>query len=203
MNNNDDYLWDRSGQPDPEIQQLEEILGALRYEPRPLEIPAEVKVERPHSLFRGLAPRLAIAATIALLLLGVGVWLGMRRFGFHQPAVAGVPKSPAPSGPSAPPVPSSTATVKNSPAPERKDIEPQQEPKLQPQLAGYSNRRRNSTRSALQNRLLAAKREKEGEAAKDQLMLALRLVSAKLNYVQKKAQSPNSQDPVHNQHKIG
>ena len=37
---NDDYLWDKSGQPDPEIQQLEEILGTLRYQPRPLEIPA-------------------------------------------------------------------------------------------------------------------------------------------------------------------
>ena len=28
---NDDYLWDKTGQPDPEIQKLEEILGTLRY----------------------------------------------------------------------------------------------------------------------------------------------------------------------------
>ena len=26
-----DYLWDRSGAPDPEVQQLEEILGTLRH----------------------------------------------------------------------------------------------------------------------------------------------------------------------------
>ena len=26
-----DYLWDRSGEPDPEVQHLEEILGALRH----------------------------------------------------------------------------------------------------------------------------------------------------------------------------
>ena len=26
-----DYLWDRSGEPDPEVQHLEEILGGLRH----------------------------------------------------------------------------------------------------------------------------------------------------------------------------
>src|SRR5205085_6486968 len=31
---NEDYLWDKSGEPDPEIQQLEEILKPLRYEPQ-------------------------------------------------------------------------------------------------------------------------------------------------------------------------
>ena len=36
---NDDYLWDKTGQPDPQIQQLEEILGTLRYQPKPLAIP--------------------------------------------------------------------------------------------------------------------------------------------------------------------
>ena len=35
----DDYLWDGSGEPDPEIRELEDILGELRYQPRPLEIP--------------------------------------------------------------------------------------------------------------------------------------------------------------------
>ena len=33
---NEDYLWDKSGEPDPQIQQLEEILGTLRYRSRPL-----------------------------------------------------------------------------------------------------------------------------------------------------------------------
>ena len=36
---NDDYLWDKSGEPDPEVQKLEEILGTLRYQPRPLNLP--------------------------------------------------------------------------------------------------------------------------------------------------------------------
>jgi hypothetical protein len=43
----------------------------------------------------------------------------------------------------------------------------------------------------------------EGKAAKDQLMLALRMASAKLNFAQKKTQSTNPRDPVRNQHKIG
>ena len=29
----DDYLWDGSGPPDPEVQQLERLLGALRHDP--------------------------------------------------------------------------------------------------------------------------------------------------------------------------
>jgi hypothetical protein len=37
---NDNYLWDRTGEPDPEIQKLEELLGELRYQPQPLHIPA-------------------------------------------------------------------------------------------------------------------------------------------------------------------
>jgi hypothetical protein len=62
---NEDYLWDKSGEPDPEIQQLEEILGTLRYQPKPLR----------------LAPRrnywswLAIAATVVVALLAVGLWI--------------------------------------------------------------------------------------------------------------------------------
>src|SRR6476659_2197581 len=77
--NNGDYLWDKTGEPDPEIQQLEEILGTLRYQPRPLEIPAVLQVGRRRSFFRRYAAPLAIAATVAMLLLGFGLWLGLQR----------------------------------------------------------------------------------------------------------------------------
>ena len=36
---NENYLWDRSGEPDPEVQNLEQILGSLRYQPRPQRFP--------------------------------------------------------------------------------------------------------------------------------------------------------------------
>jgi hypothetical protein len=65
---NDDYLWDKTGQPDPEIQQLEEILGTLRYQPKPLALPHK----------RNYFPLLAIAASLLLALLAGGIWLRVR-----------------------------------------------------------------------------------------------------------------------------
>src|SRR5260370_26881043 len=67
---NDNYLWDRSGEVDPEIRQLEETLGALRYQQKPLEIPAQLEIgER-----RNFRPFLAIAAAIAVVAVGGGLW---------------------------------------------------------------------------------------------------------------------------------
>jgi Flp pilus assembly protein CpaB len=84
----DDYLWDKSGQPDPEIQKLEEILGTLRYQPRPLELP----VPRRRSYF----PLLAIAASVLLALFAAGVWLRVRNQSAPQPQEAKVISTPSP-----------------------------------------------------------------------------------------------------------
>ena len=65
---NDDYLWDKTGQPDPQIQQLEEILGTLRYQPKPQALPKK----------RNYYPLLAIAASLLLALLVGGIWLRVR-----------------------------------------------------------------------------------------------------------------------------
>ena len=65
---NDDYLWDKTGQPDPEIQKLEEILGTLRYQPKPLVLPQR----------KNYFPLLAIAASILLAILAGGIWLRVR-----------------------------------------------------------------------------------------------------------------------------
>jgi len=71
----DNYLWDRSGEPDPEIQELENILGTLQYQPRPLQIPHDFPTGRRRSFF----PAMAIAAAIALCAILVGVWFGFNR----------------------------------------------------------------------------------------------------------------------------
>ena len=84
----DDYLWDKTGQPDPEIQKLEEILGTLRYQPRPLELP----VSRRRSYF----PLLAIAASLLLAVLAAGVWLRVRNQTAPQPREAKVISTPSP-----------------------------------------------------------------------------------------------------------
>lgn len=40
-----DYLWDKTGEPDAEVERLERALGALRHRPRPLELPADAVPE--------------------------------------------------------------------------------------------------------------------------------------------------------------
>lgn len=71
---NDDYLWDKTGEPDPEIQHLEQILGTLRYQPKPLVLPNDLRVARRRNYF----PLLAIAASILLALVAGGIWLRVR-----------------------------------------------------------------------------------------------------------------------------
>lgn len=199
-----DYLWDKTGEPDPEVQELEEILGALRYQPRPLDIPAGLQVGRERSFFRNSAPRLAIAATIVMLLLGLGVWLGLQRIRNRTQDLAkskdALLVKPAAINRSTP-NPDQTAVVAppDKPGPQAIDELPRPVIK-QPQLAANTNR---AGHFRARNQQLLAARRQEAEAAKEQLMLAFRMVSAKLNFAQKKAQELNQKEPVHNQHKIG
>jgi hypothetical protein len=201
MNNQGDYLWDRTGEPDPEVQQLEEILGTLRYQPRPLVIPAGIQVGRQRSLFRSSASRLAIAAAIAVLLLGLGLFLAIQRLQRGpEPSVAQSDNAVGPN--KTPPTPEekqhpSIATIK--PTPGQKTVVGRDRHRTNQALARNTNRIRNA---AIRNQQLAEERKK-AEAAKEQLMLALRVASAKLNYAQRKAQELNQKDQVHNQHKTG
>lgn len=67
MEERDDYLWNASGAPDPEIKQLEELLEGFRGELRVPSFPADVPVRRWAWLsLRPALGTLAIAATIAL-----------------------------------------------------------------------------------------------------------------------------------------
>lgn len=75
---NDDYLWDKSGEPDSQIQQLEEILGTLRYQPKPLQLPRQ----------RNYRPWLAIAAMFVIALLAGGLWLRIQNQDASIPSVA-------------------------------------------------------------------------------------------------------------------
>ncbi len=73
-----DYLWDKTGEADEETRRLEELLGGLKFQPRPLELPAaparNVNTARttPRSLLSW--PRLAVAASLTAALL-LGAWL--------------------------------------------------------------------------------------------------------------------------------
>ena len=149
---NEDYLWDKSGEPDPQIQQLEEILGTLRYQRKPLNLPRR----------RNYFPLLAIAATVVVTLLTAGLWLQIHNIEASIPAVAIAE-------PATPPI---NPPLSVSPKPPTK-----------------------------RNLIVRDRREREEAlAAKQQLILALRLASEKLNTAYRRTQPPTQ---IKNQHKAG
>ena len=87
----DDYLWDKTGEPDPEVKRLEHLLGRFRHN-RPA--PHFPLLERPPRRFWFFAPlpQLAVAAVIALLV--AGVWYAVRwsRPSWEVARVEGAPK---------------------------------------------------------------------------------------------------------------
>jgi hypothetical protein len=76
----DDYLWDRTGDPDPEVEELERLLSPLRHQARPLDFDA-VPAEPPRASHRGWWP-LALAAAALIVVLG-GAWLATRGRPIH------------------------------------------------------------------------------------------------------------------------
>ena len=183
----DDYLWDQSGPPDPDIQQLEELLGELRYQPRPLEIPAELKTGG----HRFHVSRYAIAAALAMIVLGVGAWMALQK---KDTQVATIPR----------PGPAEVKTV----VPEKTEDTPVAAPAEETVAAVSKTTKRTVRVKSHRSRTtripqLSPEELAEAVAAKDRLMMALRLASSKLNYAQKKAQGSGQPTPVYHQHKIG
>jgi hypothetical protein len=165
----DDYLWDKTGQPDPEIQQLEEILGTLRYQPKPLELP----VSRRWNYF----PLLAIAASLLLALVAGGIYFRVRSQRAPQPQQAHFVPTPAPNKEEKPVAP--------------KPVTPKEE------IVVNNKPRHRSVAPAL------SKREREEAlAAKEQLMLALRVTTEKLSLVHRKTQNTPA-NQLKNQHRVG
>jgi negative regulator of sigma E activity len=182
---NEKYLWDKSGEPDPEIQQLEQILGTLRYEPKQLELPDDVQLVRRNRYL----PLVAIAATLLVALLAAGLWLRVRNKTASdlQNTKLEIPAVP---------------TEARKPTPENKPTEelamrpnkPNREVNPIVRTVRHPKTYRDST--------LTAKEHEEAVEAKEQLMMALRLASEKLNLAQRKAQSPAT-NQIRNQHKVG
>jgi hypothetical protein len=172
---NEDYLWDKSGEPDPEIQQLEEILGTLRYQPKPFEVPRNVPAPRRRSYF----PLIVIAATLLVALLAGGIWLRVRTRHEPQPQYVQVPAPPVEEKPIA-------REPEKTPAPPKEHVAVNRVP-----------RKRSSSP------VLSKREREEALAAKQQLMLALRVASEKLNLVHKRTQSTSPANQIKNQHRIG
>src|ERR1041384_8618247 len=93
----DNYLWDRTGEVDAEVQRLEELLGTLRYQPKPLHIPSSITIGRKRSY-----GWLAIAAAVAVMVIAAGVWLRVRTLKSTPPAEASRDQQVTPLAPNAP-----------------------------------------------------------------------------------------------------
>ena len=190
---NENYLWDRSGEPDPEVQKLEEILGTLRYQPRPLEIPNYLGLRGIRPLFT----KLAIAAAIGLIAIALGIWVN-----FNRPR--SVPAVEAKHD-------SQTDKKSNAPQPQiaPNDNTPQLTVAKDSTPTNIQKRHREPPRTfVVQNKsrdtvIRPSTLTPQELAEKEQVLLALRLVSAKLNLAQRKSQGLPQLNIIRNQHKIG
>jgi hypothetical protein len=96
----DDYLWDGSGEPDPEIQRLEGLLGRFQYDRRTPVLPEIARVNRWAFIPRWMRLVPALAATgVAVLALVTVIFLLYRRkpvpvtgAGWDVSRVAGTPR---------------------------------------------------------------------------------------------------------------
>ena len=184
---NDNYLWDRTGQPDKELQQLEELLGELRYQPRPLQIPNNISVGRSRSFI----PALAIAATL-LFAVAIGLWLNLNRRSAPRPEQARDDRS-AQTNSSQP----KTGASENRSAATKETPKPNGPAQRQTVARSFAVKKR--PRTLINQPELTA----QELAQKEQLVFALRMVSAKLNVAQRKTQGLPQTNIIRNQHKIG
>ena len=180
----EDYLWDKSGEPDQEIQQLEQILGSLRYQPKPLELPEDV----PAASSKSYWPLLAIAASLL-----VAAFAGLLWFQFHNRTPHGqISKIETPAIPKVNPVATPEA-ARSTTSDQKHNLAQLPVQKTNKQYVATNVRRIHKpevpTEEALQ--------------AKEQLMTALRLASEKLSLAQKRAQGPAAPNQIRNQHKNG
>ena len=84
----DDYLWDGSGEPDPEVQKLESTLGRFRHnQPAPaFEQLAAIPAAKPRFSFFSRWPSLRFAAVAAVLLFAVaGSYFLWRQLSLSNP----------------------------------------------------------------------------------------------------------------------
>ncbi len=219
-----DYLWDKTGEPDADVEQLENLLGALKHKQRPLEIPADAMPKatakapartRPADIFS--RPRLALAASLLLTLLA-GMWLLTRQSETQQNHLAEAGResstggsvktettAAAPADPRAATRPDASADnveptkpgadkafvlTASSPKPRRGARRlPAERRKPEPRVAekDFAAREEVAARGGMRWQAEQPLTPQQRQAT-EQLMLALRLASAKFNYAQREMQ---------------
>ncbi len=102
---NDDYLWDGTGEPDPEVRRLEQVLGRFRHNRPAPQFPETVRlVDRLWGLAHLGGPARLAAAVAAVALVVGGVWWALRTAKLSPPpgrvAKQEASRIPTPGGPS-------------------------------------------------------------------------------------------------------
>ena len=86
----DDYLWDGSGEPDPEIVRLEELLAPYRHRGRMPELPPRAMPQRRFAVHAAMQ---ILVTAASLLLVAVAAWFAyaVRPGGWTVQSLAGAP----------------------------------------------------------------------------------------------------------------
>jgi hypothetical protein len=176
---NEDYLWDRSGNPDADVKEFESLLSELRFDEKTSTPPAfELSAA---STRRSFVIPFALAASLTLLLT-TGAVLFMHSQGRKELIVrAGV------TAPSTSPISfEAGSSLVTSPATDQesaKNLAGAKNQKLKPYLHG---RRHASVVPGGNATAEQVVQRRQGERIKDELIMAMRIASAKLNFAQRK-----------------
>jgi hypothetical protein len=198
-----DYLWDKTGEPEEDVERLENLLGQLRFQPRTFEVATTL----PFAPRRTVAParraftwsRFAIAASLLLMLLA-GAWLiAMKQRTNNSQQVAG-----------AQPTGVDSTSSKQQPQPPQQQNKNQLAGSSQTNTANVSRHQRrefisvaNLKRPATLSRHsnvgdVNATREEiasltpQEKMAMEQFMLAMRVTSEKLGYAERQVATLNA-----------
>ena len=189
-----DYLWDKTGAADPDVERLENLLGQLAHRPRQLELPAVAPRAARGS---GWLRYAAAAAVLLAVLAGALVALRLARptdaghVAESTPAPAGAGESEARADAHAPrPEEAGTPEATPAPRPVREDGLAHR-PRRAARRGAAASVARGHARGGTARRGDVARRgevadEGRGRRAKEELIYALRLAGFRLEEVRRK-----------------
>ncbi len=183
----DEYLWNKTGAADEEVEHLEQLLGRLRHEPQTLRLPTPIQHRRLRK-FPNRVTQYAIAAAALVLLTIAGLWFAASSRNDSKINIADVITNQA------------QETSLANPRIEKFDYTAQKSEDFPPPIAAVTPefkkpesqnfKTKRSVKPNLNVRekaILASAKNKSDPKnkleAKEQLLLALRLTSEKLNFV--------------------
>jgi hypothetical protein len=184
-----DYLWDKTGEADPEVERLESLLGGLAHRPRPLELPAA----EPRARRRFPLKYAAAAAVLLAVLAGALFALRLARRGDDGAVAESAPVRTADpresrTPPAVPPTPEGAGVPEVAPAPRGRQLnEPGKNLRRtrRPAAPASVARRPRAVGAAVAPEVADGGQRRR---AKEQLVYALRLTGAKLEEVRRKVQ---------------